>query len=61
MTEKIYFTNSRASFFRKLAETVREVKQAYIIKKIEFDATTKQFKIVVDASDSFHNVLSSKL
>jgi len=61
MVQKEYRVKVRSEFNRALMLTQKELKESFIIVGISLDANTKEFVFRVEASDNFHNKLSSYL
>jgi len=61
MTLKDYRVIVRSELYRALRQTCNELKEPFSIVNFSFDSNTKEFVFSVEASDNFHNKLSSYL
>jgi hypothetical protein len=61
MVQKEYRVQVRSEFYRALMLTQKELKEHFIILGITLDGNTKEFVFRVEASNNFHNKLSSYL
>jgi len=58
---KDYRDENNRKIFGALIRAKRETKESYSITKINYDTSTNQFVISVNASDNFHNKAISYL
>jgi hypothetical protein len=61
MVLKEYRVETRNEFYRALRKTCNELKEPFRIVKLSFDNNTKEFVFSIEASDNYHNKLSSYL
>jgi hypothetical protein len=61
MVQKQYRTKIRPNIVKALYKTATELAEPFRVVNIRFDELTKEFVVVVDASDNFHAKLITYL